>query len=103
MDAVIEIKGRQYKVKKGDVILVDLLGETKKTYKADHVLLASDGKKVSVGKPYLKDVVVQGTVLGDERAPKVGVGKFKKRKRYRRKNGHRQAFTRLKIDKVSRA
>lgn len=66
----------------------------------DKVLLISDGKKTEIGKPYLKDVKVSAKVLMQEKGEKIYVIKYKAKTRYRRKRGHRQFFTRVKVEKI---
>jgi len=97
--AVIEIKGTQYKVKEGDEILVDKLGKDKSEAR---VLLVSDGKKVSVGKPEVKGAKVKMKVLEAElKGKKVSVQTFKAKSRYRRKIGFRPQLSKLLVEKIS--
>ena len=101
MYAVVEIKGNQYKVEEGSVIKVDCLpNEEGKNVEFDRVLILSDENGVMIGNPYLTGVSVRGTVLGEEKGKKVLVFKFKKRKDYRKRIGHRQRYTRLSIDYI---
>jgi large subunit ribosomal protein L21 len=69
----------------------------------DKVLLVSDGEKVDVGHPYLESTKVVGRILRQGRDKKIVVFKYKKRKKYRRKQGHRQAFTLVRIDNIENA
>ena len=102
MFAIVNIAGKQYRVAEGDQIKVALLDtEAGKKIKFEDVLLADDGKKVQVGKPTIKGMSVSGTVLDHGRDRKVIVFKKKRRKGYRRKNGHRQDFSLVQIDKIS--
>ena len=102
MFAIVNIAGKQYRVAEGDQIKVALLEtEAGKKVKFEDVLLADDGKKVQVGKPTIKGMSVSGTVLDHGRDRKVIVFKKKRRKGYRRKNGHRQDFSLVQIDKIS--
>ena len=102
MFAIVNIAGKQYRVAEGDQIKVALLeAEAGKKVKFEDVLLADDGKKVQVGKPTIKGMSVSGTVLDHGRDRKVIVFKKKRRKGYRRKNGHRQDFSLVQIDKIS--
>ena len=102
MIAVVNISGKQYRVAQGDQVKVSSLEtEAGKKVKFDQVLLTDDGKKVQVGTPTLKGVTVSGTVLNHGRDRKVIIFKKKRRKGYRRKNGHRQNFSLVQIDTIS--
>jgi len=104
MYAVIETGGKQYKVKEGDTIKVEkLTADTGTAYTFDKVLAISDGDSVSFGKPYVSGASVSASVLGDGKGKKLIVYKFKSKKNYHRKKGHRQPFTALKIDKITGA
>ena len=102
MYAVIEACGKQYKVSEGDVVFVEKLdvneGE-KVTF--DKVLLLSDGDKVKVGTPTVKSAKVEATVLEHGKAKKILVYKYKAKKNERKTQGHRQPYTKIKIDKIS--
>jgi large subunit ribosomal protein L21 len=99
--AVIETGGKQYKVAEGQTIEVEKLpAEVGETVELDRVLLLVDDEKVVTGNPTVKGAVVSATVVGQERRRKVIVFKYKPRERYRRKKGHRQAFTRLRIGEI---
>ena len=101
MYAVIESGGKQHRVAPGeDVALEKLAGEVGDTISFDKVLLTSDGDNVSVGKPYLGNVTVEGHITHHDRHRKIVVFKYKKRKNYRRKRGHRQHFTLVRIDDI---
>ena len=101
MYAVIESGGKQHRVAPGeDVALEKLAGEVGDTISFDKVLLTSDGDNVSVGKPYLENVTVEGHITLHDRQRKIVVFKYKKRKNYRRKRGHRQHFTLVRIDNI---
>ncbi|OQX88785.1 50S ribosomal protein L21 [candidate division KSB1 bacterium 4484_87] len=101
MYAIVEVAGMQFKVRKNDEILAPKLqAEEGSKVEFDRVLFTSDEKKVQVGNPVLKGAKVQATVLGDERGKKVVVFKKKRRKGYKVKKGHRQDFTRLKIEDI---
>jgi len=102
MFAIVNIAGKQYRVAKGDKIKVSLLEtEAGKKVKFDDVFLTDDGKKIKVGKPTVKGVSVSATVLEHGRDRKVIIFKKKRRKGYRRKNGHRQDFSLVQIDAIS--
>ncbi len=101
MYAVIETGGKQYKVTEGQTIEVEKLPhEIGETVELDRVLLLVDGDKVVAGTPTVEGAVVSATVLRQDRRRKVIVFKYKARERYRRKKGHRQAFTRLRIGEI---
>jgi len=97
--AIVERGGKQYKVVEDSTIRVDRLpAELDEQILLDSVLLLVDGKEVSVGTPAVKGAQVKTTVVGHEKGPKIVVFKYRPRKRYRVKTGHRQKYTRLKVD-----
>jgi large subunit ribosomal protein L21 len=99
--AIIRAGGKQYRVEQGDVVRVERLeAELGSSVTLDDVLLVSSGDEVKVGLPRVAGASVVGTVVGQDRAPKVRVFKYKKRKHYRRTRGHRQHVTALRIDAV---
>jgi large subunit ribosomal protein L21 len=101
MYAVVSTGGKQYKVSEGDVLRVEKLpGEVGDTVSFDDVLLFSDGENVTVGQPVLDEVAVKGRIVEQGKAKKILVFKYKRRKRYRRKQGHRQPYTAVKIDSI---
>ena len=103
MFAVIEAGGKQYLVKTGDVLRVEKIdSEAGKEVVFDKVLLTADakGENVQFGRPYLSGVSVVATVEGQGRHDKVRVVKYKRKVRYKRTIGHKQAFTKVKITKV---
>ena len=100
MYAVIETGGKQYKVQEGDVITVEKLkAEAGDTITFDKVLLMSDGKEVKVGTPYLAEAVT-GSVVENGKGKKVIIFKYKAKKDYRKKQGHRQPYTMVKIESL---
>jgi len=100
MYAIIATGGKQYKVAEGDIIRVEKLGvETGETVKFDQVL-AVNGKTLVVGTPTVSGATVTGTVVNNGKAKKIIVYKYKAKKGYRRKQGHRQQYTAVKIDKI---
>lgn len=104
MYALVEIKGKQYKAAEGSLLKVDKFDtETGKQVEFDSVLLVSDEKKVQVGQPYVKGVKVKAVVEEHGKDKKILVFKYKKRKNYRRTQGHRQQFTLLRIQEISGA
>ena len=104
MYAIIEACGKQYKVSKGDVVFFEKLdAEEGKTVKFDKVILISDeGKKVEVGAPYVKGAKVEGKVVAHGKAKKIIVFKYKAKKNYRRKQGHRQPYTKVEITSIKK-
>ena len=104
MYAVISTGGKQYKVSEGQTIRVEKLpGEVGAPVSFDRVLLFSDGETVRVGQPTLDGMTVTGHIIQQGKAKKIIVFKYKRRKGYRKKQGHRQEFTALKIDTISGA
>ena len=101
MYAVVNSGGKQYKVQKGEVLRVEKLsGDVGSSVTFDRVLMFSDGENVSVGQPLLDGVSVEGHIVEQGKAKKIIVFKYKRRKRFRRKNGHRQEFTAIQIDSI---
>lgn len=101
MYAVIETGGKQYRVQEGDVITVEKLNaEAGEKVTFDKVLLMSDGKEVKVGTPYLAETVT-GSVVENGKGKKVIIFKYKAKKDYRKKQGHRQPYTMVQIDSLS--
>jgi large subunit ribosomal protein L21 len=102
--AIVESGGKQYKAVEGKTIEVDRLHvEAGKKLNLTEVLLYHDGKKAVVGTPLVKGVKVNVTVVEQIKAPKILVFKYKSRQRYRVKSGHRQKYTRLMINKITKA
>lgn len=102
MFAIVTIAGQQFKVEEGQELFVHQLEATEgDCLSFDQVLLIDNGGKVSVGTPVLSTAKVNATVLGHQKGDKVIVFKKKRRKGYRKKNGHRQAFTKIKIDSIA--
>lgn len=101
MFAIVKIAGQQFKVEEGQEIFVHQLeaAEGDQVTFSDILLLNKDGK-VSIGKPSLNKASVGATVLNHQKGDKVIVFKKKRRKGYRVKNGHRQCFTKIKIDSI---
>ena len=101
MYAIIESCGRQYKVAEGDVVFFEKLeGEEGKKVTFDNVVLVSNDSKVEVGAPYVKGVKVEGKVVSHGKGKKIIVFKMKAKKNYRRKQGHRQPYTKVEITKI---
>lgn len=102
MLAVVEIRGNQYKIQENDEINVPLLQEKEgDNVKFDRVLLIDNDGDITIGNPTVPDAEVHSTVLGHGKDKKIIVFKMKRRKGYRVKNGHRQQFTSIRIDKIS--
>jgi large subunit ribosomal protein L21 len=101
MYAIVEVGGQQFRVAKNDEFLAPKMAEEKgKKIELDKVFFTSDGKKVNIGNPLVSGAKVKATVMGDERGKKVIVFKKKRRKGYKVKNGHKQGYTRIKIDGI---
>jgi large subunit ribosomal protein L21 len=99
--AVVETSGKQYKVSAGETVEVDKLSlEIGEKIELDRVLLVADGKEVRVGQPTIEGARVLATVTDHFKGPKIIVFKYRPKQRYRRKTGHRQAYTRLAIDQI---
>ena len=102
MYAVVNTGGKQYKVRQGEVLRVEKLsGEVGSPVTFDRVLMFSDGENVSIGQPVLDGVSVEGHIVEQGKAKKIIVFKYKRRKRFRRKKGHRQEFTAVQIDSIN--
>lgn len=101
MFAVIETGGKQYRVAQGDTVMVEkLTGEVGDAVEFDRVLLIGSGEEVAVGKPTLEGARVRGEIVRHGKDRKLIVFKLKRRKDYRRKRGHRQLFTAVKINEL---
>ena len=103
MYAIIAADGKQYKVQAGDEIQVDLRPDVKEgdEIKFDQVLLVSDGTSPKVGKPTVAGATVSAEVLGQEQGDKIYIQKMRRRKNYRRRTGHRQMYTRVRIGAIT--
>ena len=101
MYAIIETGGKQYKVAEGDIITVEKLGvEADSKFTFDKVLAVADGDNYKFGND-VSSASVEATVIGDGKAKKVIVYKYKPKKGFHKKNGHRQPFTQVKIEKIN--
>lgn len=101
MYAVIRTGGKQYRVSEGDRVRVERLpGDVGQTVEFDEVLMVG-GEKVSVGAPLVSGARVSAEIVGQGRGKKIIVFKIKRRKSYRRKAGHRQHYTELKVTGIS--
>ena len=102
MFAIINIAGKQFRVEKGDELKVPHLDTAEgKALKFDEVLLTNDGKKVNLGSPLLDGASVSATVINHGRGRKIRIFKKKRRKGYRRNNGHRQNYSLIKIGTIT--
>ncbi|MEP6573690.1 MAG: 50S ribosomal protein L21 [Gemmatimonadota bacterium] len=102
MYAIFKALGKQFRAEKGKTLRLPLMHVepgTKVTF--DEVLLASDGDTITAGVPFVKGASVEVEVVGDGKEKKIYVFKFKRRKNYRRKTGHRQKFTEVRITDVT--
>ncbi len=101
MYAIIATGGKQYKVAEGDIIKVEKLGvEAGETVTFDKVLAVNNGE-LSIGCPTIEGATVTATVVKEGKGKKVIVYKYKRKTGYHKKNGHRQLFTQVKIDKIN--
>ena len=102
MYAVIETGGKQYKVQEGDIVFLEKLqAESGSEVVFDKVLAVSGDGVVSFGTPYLADKSVRGKVLSHGKDRKIVIFKYKAKKGYRRKLGHRQAHTKVQIEEIN--
>ena len=101
MYAIVETGGKQYQVEEGRYVDVELLGEEADAKVVfDKVVMIVNGKKSKVGQPYVEKATVEGTIMAHGRDSKVIVYKQRPKKGYRRKQGHRQGYTRVMITKI---
>jgi large subunit ribosomal protein L21 len=101
MYAVIRTGGKQYRVSQGDTLRIEKLpGDVGSSITFAEVLMLG-GEKLSVGKPLIKGAKVSAQIVAQDRAKKIIVFKMRRRKNYRRKNGHRQWFTEVKITGIT--
>lgn len=102
MYAVIETGGKQYRVAVGDRVRVEKLGlDPGGVVKLDKVLMVGDGDNVTVGAPHLDGATVTAAVTAVGRGEKVGIFKFRRRKHYRKSQGHRQSYTEIEITGIN--
>lgn len=101
MYAVIETGGKQYRVEKGDVLDVELLGKPPEEKVAfNKILLIADQENIKVGKPYIENAEVNAKILENVADKKVIIYKFRHKTGYRRKQGHRQKYSRILIEDI---
>jgi large subunit ribosomal protein L21 len=102
MYAIIKDGGRQYRVSEGQELVIDYRDAASgDALEFDQVMALSNGSTLSLGEPVLAGAKVTAKVLGVLQGPKLTVQKFRRRKTYRRRTGHRQLFTKVQIEKIS--
>lgn len=102
MYALVDILGKQYRVEQGSVLKVDHVVQDKgSAIEFPSVLMISDGEKAKIGNPYLAGVTVRAVVEDHGRDRKLVFGKYKKKKNYRRRYGHRQQYSLIKVEGFS--
>src|SRR2546423_1118662 len=102
MYAVLMTGGKQYRVEAGSMLVVEKVGgEPGSSVTFDRILLVGDGDGVTVGTPTVAGASVSATIVGEALGPKLVVFKFKQKVKYRRRTGHRQHLTQLRIDSIS--
>lgn len=101
MYAIIKTGGKQYKVSEGDEIIIEKLEvEEKASVTFEEVLGIFDGEKSKIGTPVVKGAKVTASVVKNGKGPKIRILKYKHKTNYRRRQGHRQPFTKVKIEKI---
>ena len=101
MFAIVETGGKQYQVEEGRYVDIELLeGEAESKVVFDKIVMLVNGKKSKVGKPYVSGASVEGKIVKHDKAKKIIVFKQRPKKGYRKKQGHRQQFTRVMISKI---
>jgi large subunit ribosomal protein L21 len=102
MYAVIKTGGKQYRVAVGEKIKIEQIpADIGSEYVLDQVLMVADGDQISMGAPFLSSASVKATVIGHGRGEKVHIFKMRRRKHYRKSQGHRQNYTEIRIDGIS--
>jgi len=100
--AIIETGGKQYRVKEGDEVFIEKLpAEAEEKVTFDNVLAIFDGDDTKIGAPFIEGAKVDAVVVKNGKSKKIIVFKMRKRKGYRRKQGHRQPYTKVQIEKIS--
>ena len=101
MYAIFRSGGRQYEAQPGQVVKVEKIsGEVGENVTIDEVLLFSDGEQLQVGRPLVEGVAVKATIIEQGRLPKIVIFKHKRRKDYRKRQGHRQAYTAMRVENI---
>jgi large subunit ribosomal protein L21 len=102
MYAVVSTGGKQYRVKEGDILRIEKVpGAVGDSFSFDRVLLVSNGEQLTIGEPTVPNAMVNARIVRQGKGKKVLVFKYKRRKRYRKKQGHRQPFTEVQVDNIS--
>ena len=101
MYAIFRSGGRQYEARPGHVVKIEKIsGEVGENVTLDEVLFFSDGDQLQIGRPFVEGVKVQATIVEQGRLPKIVIFKHKRRKGYRKRQGHRQAFTAMRVENI---
>lgn len=101
MYAVVKSGARQYRAEVGNTLLVERVpAQVGQQLELNQVLLVADGEEVRIGQPTVERAKVLATVLSQEKGPKIRVFKYRPKERYRRRAGHRQNYTRLRVDEI---
>ncbi len=101
MYAIVKCGGRQYRAEEGNSLIVEKLPyEVGEEIELEDVLLLADGEGITVGQPSVEGAMVKATIVEQFRGKKIFVWKYRPRKRYRRRQGHRQSYTRLRVDEI---
>jgi large subunit ribosomal protein L21 len=101
MYAIFRSGGRQYEARPGHVVKIEKIsGKVGENVTLDEVLLFSDGDQVRVGQPMVEGVRVQATIITQGRLPKIVIFKHKRRKDYRKRQGHRQPYTAMRVENI---
>jgi large subunit ribosomal protein L21 len=104
MYAVVATGGKQYKITEGETLRIEKVdGNVGDSFTFDQVLMVADGENLAVGEPMVAGASVSAHIVEQGKSKKILVFKYKRRKRYRRKQGHRQPFTAVKIDNIAHA
>jgi large subunit ribosomal protein L21 len=100
--AIIRDRGMQYRVEQGQVLTIDLIeqAEAGSQIELGEVLLIGDGESVKVGSPVVSGAWVRAEVLGEKKGDKIIVFRYRNKKRFRRRTGHRQRYTQIKISEI---
>ena len=101
MYAIVETGGKQYQMEEGRYLKVELLdGEENSKVTFDKIVMIANGKKSKIGQPYVKGASIEGTILTHDKEKKIIVYKQRPKKGYRKKQGHRQGYTKVMITKI---